>query len=222
MIKRAIEVAVRAHEGQVRKGTQTPYIVHPLSVGIILAKAGAPDEVIIAGILHDTIEDTPVTFEQIGETFGETIANLVKGASESDKSLPWEERKQHTIDSLAFASIEVLLVICADEGKTVSILVLFLYCQGFGEKASHIKVPTSCRRSEERDPEIVRGQARVTDVSRSGDCACEGVEIQEYFRLLVPSEGRNSQALKKTGYDGFQTESSSLRYHEGAHFGPCK
>ena len=88
MIKSAIEVAVRAHEGQVRKGTQTPYIIHPLSVGIILAKAGAPDEVIIAGILHDTIEDTPVTCEQVRGTFGGTIANLVKGASESDKSLP--------------------------------------------------------------------------------------------------------------------------------------
>ena len=169
MINRAIELAVRTHEGQVRKGAQTPYIVHPLSVGIILAKTGAPDEVIIAGILHDTIEDTPVTFEQIRETFGETIANLVKGASESDKSLPWEERKQHTIDSLAFASIEILLVICADEGKTVSILVLFLYCQGFGEKASHIKVPTSSRRAKERDPKIVRGQARVSNICSASD-----------------------------------------------------
>jgi len=115
MINRAIEIAVKAHEKQLRKGTEIPYIVHPLSVGIILAKGGAPEEVIVAGILHDTIEDTDVTFEEIREIFGESIANIVKGASESDKSLPWEERKQHTIDSLASESIEVLLVICADK-----------------------------------------------------------------------------------------------------------
>ncbi len=89
----AVEVAVKAHQKQSRKGTDTPYITHPLAVGIILAKAGCSDDVIIAGILHDTVEDTPITLDYIGDTFGNKVAGIVKGASEPDKSLPWEERK---------------------------------------------------------------------------------------------------------------------------------
>ncbi|SPD74798.1 Metal dependent phosphohydrolase (fragment) [uncultured Desulfobacterium sp.] len=56
LIDPAIEVAVKAHQNQVRKETDIPYITHPLAVGIILARAGCSNEVIIAGILHDTVE----------------------------------------------------------------------------------------------------------------------------------------------------------------------
>jgi (p)ppGpp synthase/HD superfamily hydrolase len=58
MINTAIEVALEAHKNQFRKGTKIPYVTHPLAVGIILAKAGFPDEVIAAGILHDTKTET--------------------------------------------------------------------------------------------------------------------------------------------------------------------
>ena len=71
MIDLAIEVAVRAHQNQLRKGTDIPYITHPIAVGIILAKAGCPDEIIAAGILHDTVEDTAVTLDYLQATFGE-------------------------------------------------------------------------------------------------------------------------------------------------------
>ncbi|MFH1488871.1 MAG: HD domain-containing protein [Pseudomonadota bacterium] len=90
-------------------------MTHPLAVGILLAKAGCPDEVIAAGILHDTVEDTPVTLDDLQETFGEKVASIVKGASEPDKSLRWEERKTHTIEFLKTASLEVRLVTCADK-----------------------------------------------------------------------------------------------------------
>ena len=115
MIDLAIEVAVKAHQNQVRKGTDIPYITHPLAVGIILAKAGCSDEVIIAGILHDTVEDTPVTLDDIRDTFGEKVSMIVKGASEPDKSLKWEERKSHTQDFLKRASQEVRFVALADK-----------------------------------------------------------------------------------------------------------
>jgi (p)ppGpp synthase/HD superfamily hydrolase len=74
MIDLAIEVAVRAHQNQVRKGTDIPYITHPIAVGIILAKAGCPDEIVVAGILHDTVEDTKVTLDNVREKFGENRA----------------------------------------------------------------------------------------------------------------------------------------------------
>ena len=115
MINLAIEVAVKAHQNQVRKGTDIPYITHPLAVGIILAKAGCSDEVIIAGILHDTVEDTSITLDDLRDTFGEKVSMIVKCASEPDKSLKWEERKSHTQDFLKGAPREVKFVALADK-----------------------------------------------------------------------------------------------------------
>jgi len=115
LIDSAIEVASKAHRNQLRKGTDIPYITHPLSVGILLFQVNCSDEVIAAGILHDTLEDAAITLEYIQKNFGEKVASIVKGCSEPDKSLPWEERKNHTIESLKTASMEVRLVACADK-----------------------------------------------------------------------------------------------------------
>ena len=70
MINTAIEVALEAHKNQFRKGTKIPYVTHPLAVGIMLAKTGCSDEVIVAGILHDTVEGTPITLDYLHDTFG--------------------------------------------------------------------------------------------------------------------------------------------------------
>ena len=74
----AVEVARKAHEGQFRK-TGEPYIVHPLAVKKILEEWGMDEDTIIAGILHDTIEDTSLTLEDIRKEFGESVAFLVDG-----------------------------------------------------------------------------------------------------------------------------------------------
>lgn len=111
----AIEFAVRAHAGQFRKGTRTPYVVHPIAVARILLELGCLDEVVAAGALHDTVEDTPTRLETIRETFGAEVARLVAGASESDKSKPWADRKQEAIARIATADPDVLLVECADK-----------------------------------------------------------------------------------------------------------
>lgn len=113
---RAIEFAAKAHRGQYRKGTKIPYIVHPLAVCRILIDVGAPRAVIIAGLLHDTIEDTGVTLADLRKTFGPAVARLVAAASEPDKSESWEIRKRHTISFLQKeASRSVLLLSCADK-----------------------------------------------------------------------------------------------------------
>ena len=78
---------------------------------MLLQKAKCSEEVIAAGILHDTLEDTETTFKDLTEEFGVHVANLVQAASENDKNLPWEERKQHTIDMLKDASLEEIQVI---------------------------------------------------------------------------------------------------------------
>ncbi len=115
LLEMAIETAAKAHEGQVRKGSGIPYIAHPYAVGMILREAGCSDEVVAAGILHDTTEDTPLTLLEIESRFGKTVASLVAGASEPDKSKRWEERKNHTIAFLRTAPMDVRMIVCADK-----------------------------------------------------------------------------------------------------------
>lgn len=115
LIEKAIIFAAKAHENQTRKGTTIPYITHPYAVGMYLQKAKCSEEVIAAGILHDTLEDTDTTFKDLLDTFGDRVANLVLAASENDKSLPWDVRKQNTIEKLRNASIEEIQVIVADK-----------------------------------------------------------------------------------------------------------
>lgn len=115
IVEKAIIVAAKAHEHQYRKATDIPYITHPFSVGMMLLKYGYSEEIIAAGILHDTVEDTDLTLEDINREFGQTIAELVQGASEKDKSLSWEERKQAAIDQLDTAPKNICIVVCADK-----------------------------------------------------------------------------------------------------------
>jgi len=83
-IRRAVDLATAAHEGQTRR-TGEPYIIHPLAVKKILEEWGMDEDTIVAGILHDTVEDTDVTLEQIKEEFGESVAQLVDGVTKLGK-----------------------------------------------------------------------------------------------------------------------------------------
>ncbi|HDZ27209.1 hypothetical protein LCGC14_0843920 [marine sediment metagenome] len=115
MIDFAIEMAVKAHREQVRKGTVIPYITHPIGVAVLLAQSGCADELITAGLLHDTIEDTAICLKDIRDQFGEFVASIVEGCSEPDKTLDWEDRKKHTIEFLKTASLDIRIVACADK-----------------------------------------------------------------------------------------------------------
>lgn len=112
---KALQMAAVAHEGQYRKNTKIPYIAHPAAVGLILQKAGYKEELVAAGILHDTVEDTEITLEDIKREFGNKIAEIVAGCSEPDKTLSWEERKEHTIEYLKTAPEDIRVVACADK-----------------------------------------------------------------------------------------------------------
>ena len=84
MIERAFDIAYHAHEGQCRKSGE-PYIIHPIWVGIILADLELDKETIVAGILHDVVEDTVLTDEEIAEQFGKEVALLVDGVTKLGK-----------------------------------------------------------------------------------------------------------------------------------------
>jgi (p)ppGpp synthase/HD superfamily hydrolase len=113
----ALAFAVEAHGRvrQARKGTSFPYVIHPLRVGEILYRHGCDEDVIRAGLLHDTIEDAQVTRDELAARFGERVAELVVGASEPDRSAPWRERKQHTIEHVRTAPGDVVEVLAADK-----------------------------------------------------------------------------------------------------------
>jgi (p)ppGpp synthase/HD superfamily hydrolase len=115
VIEKALELASKFHEGQYRKNTDIPYITHPVTVGMMLLKKGYSEEVVAAGVLHDTVEDTSLTLEEIKREFGSNIAEIVEGSSEPDKSLPWKARKEHTIEFLKTASEDIRAVVCADK-----------------------------------------------------------------------------------------------------------
>lgn len=118
MIRKALEYAAVYHKEGVRKGSNVPYIVHPFEVALILQENGMEEKIIVAGLLHDTLEDTELTAEQLKEEFGEDILQLVLGASEvleGREETLWEERKKHTIEYLKTAPIDVKYIVCADK-----------------------------------------------------------------------------------------------------------
>lgn len=115
MINDAMAFAARAHEGQFRKGTRRPYIVHPREVAEIVSTMTDDEEIISAALLHDTIEDCAgVTREMLEQRFGTRVAEMVAQESE-DKSLTWEERKGETIRRLGEAPREVQMIGLADK-----------------------------------------------------------------------------------------------------------
>lgn len=116
MLNQAKEFAKKAHKAQIRKSDpEKPMIVHPINVGNILKEYGFDENVIAAGYLHDVVEDTKYEIEDIKKYFGEDVASLVNGASEPDKSLSWEERKQHTINNTKKLDLRHKAIICADK-----------------------------------------------------------------------------------------------------------
>ena len=117
LINSALIFAARAHRDQVRKGTDIPYIVHPVGVMLLLQAAGETDPAVLAAaLLHDTIEDSGVSAAVLGEQFGPRVAAIVEGCSEPDhEGAPWETRKQHTVAYLRAAPCDVQLVAAADK-----------------------------------------------------------------------------------------------------------
>jgi len=96
-----------------------PYIVHPFSVAILVAEDGASDDVVTAALLHDTLEDTDTTREEIAKVFNEDVAVLVESVSEikekNEHTLSWHERKNEYIALVERASDDALLIAIADK-----------------------------------------------------------------------------------------------------------
>lgn len=129
--EKAREFAINAHKGQVRKSDkEKPMVIHPINVANILKEYNFDDNVISAGYLHDVIEDTKYTKEDLLKEFNEDIVSLVLGASEPDKSLSWEERKLHTINSIKKLDLRHKAIICADKISNLEDLRIIFETKG--------------------------------------------------------------------------------------------
>ena len=127
VLDKAIVFAVKAHAGTERRGKGFPYIVHPLEAVEIVATMTTDQELLAAAALHDTVEDTDVTLDDIRREFGDRVAKLVEeesdvfmeGVSEADS---WHERKQAAIDRLSRASRDAKMVALGDKLSNARII----------------------------------------------------------------------------------------------------
>lgn len=120
LLDHAIVFAVRAHAGTERRGKGFPYIVHPMEAVEIVATMTSDQELLAAAALHDTVEDTDVTIEQIRTEFGDRVASFVAAESDKPHQRPdsvenWRARKQAAINRIACASRDAKIVALGDK-----------------------------------------------------------------------------------------------------------
>ena len=171
-----IDFAAKKHISQKRKdSTQTPYILHPIGVARILSDANVTDlPTLQAAILHDTVEDTDTTFDEIKSLFGEFVVEIVKQVTD-DKSSSYSDRKQAQIDSCPGKSDQAKLVKMADKiynlrdiTREVPVGWDVLRCQEYFKWAK--KVVAGCRGINQILEDI------LDDLFENGTFTLDGVE----------------------------------------------
>ena len=111
MINKAIMFATLAHEKQKRKGTDIPYIFHPMEAAIIVSQIKYDSDLICSALLHDVAEDLYINHESISTMFNKRVADLVFFQSEN-KNKNWKDRKQHTIGELMKLKDDDIKIVC--------------------------------------------------------------------------------------------------------------
>ncbi len=114
LVERAAQIAYQGHIAQKRKDDGSPYFIHPCMVAMLLRRHGFADEVVAAAFVHDVLEDTSVTAEELTAKLGKEVVDIVLSVSE-DKGLPWEERKAAYVEQVARSSDATKAVSVADK-----------------------------------------------------------------------------------------------------------
>ena len=159
--EQALRMAAINHRDQNRKTSDLPYITHPVHVSTILLRHGFPDDVVIAGLLHDVVEDQGVQLSEIEARFGPRVAEFVAALSERKTDAegnrrPWEVRKQESLAYVCQADPQVAAVKAADALHNARCTAQDVRCQG----------PTIWRRFN-RGPDLQLGYyRRIVQVAR--------------------------------------------------------
>lgn len=124
LFDKAAKFAIDAHRGGERKGKGYPYILHPMEAAIVVSSLTTDSEMLAAAMLHDTVEDTPVTIEQIRQEFGERVASLVHHeTSPLPHDAPWRDRKQAQADLIAASPRDSKIVAMGDKLSNLRAIV---------------------------------------------------------------------------------------------------
>ncbi len=130
----ALVLAARAHRNQTRKGSDIPYLVHPVQVSVILLRHGFQEDVVLAGLLHDVVEDTETPLHRIEAEFGPAVAGMVAVLTEQKREdgveRPWEVRKREALEALRRGGADAVAVKGADAIHNARSLAAQLRDQG--------------------------------------------------------------------------------------------
>jgi (p)ppGpp synthase/HD superfamily hydrolase len=125
LLERAIRVAVRQHEGQLRKADDQPFITHPVAVALLVARFGLGVKTIAAALLHDVLEDTDMEPSELADAVDGRVARIVEEVTkEEGERLSWAERSRRYVEKLRTASPDALAVAAADKIHNLFALML--------------------------------------------------------------------------------------------------
>lgn len=141
LIREALATATEAHAGQIRNGAGgIPYIEHPKAVAALLAEHGWPEEVLAAALLHDVIEDSELTLDDLEERFGEPVTGLVGALSDNETIADWTARKEEHRERVSTAGPQALAIYGADKLTNARALRGAWEAEGWSV-ADELKVP---------------------------------------------------------------------------------
>ena len=172
----ALKFASARHANQFRGTDRAPFIVHPIEVGWLLLCDGQPDEVIVAGLLHDVLEKTPTTPGELRRRFGARIARLVESVSDDPSIDDYKSRKRELRDRVARGDADTWAIFAADKISKVRELA---------------RLPPRQRRGTENRAELTNYRASLTMLRQvAGDLALVDSLGTELNRLVAPGRCR--------------------------------
>ncbi|QDV34332.1 HD domain-containing protein [Tautonia plasticadhaerens] len=179
----AIRWAAAWHDGQHRKSSGVPYIQHPIAVAWMLDRLGFDEDVVIAGLLHDVVEDTEATLDDVRGRFGARVADLVGHCSEEKldaegRKRPWADRKREHLELLRSAPIEAKAIVLADKLHNLGSIAADL-AEGrevWGRFNAGRDQIIAMARSSIEGLGLVDGDARLERLARGGLGVLSGIE----------------------------------------------
>ncbi len=205
LLRRAWEVGAAAHAGQTRKSGE-PYITHPVAVAQVLAELGLDVEALIAAILHDTIEDTPLTREELAAEFGEAVAELVDGVTKLDM-IKLADRL-HNMRTLGAQSREArgriareTLEIYAPIAQRLGMSLVKSELQNLGFKALYPWRHAILEKHIRSQPVVRREAMAQVEVQLSQRLAKEGLEHRLVSRIKTPWSIYNKMRDENKSFD---------------------
>ena len=217
-IQKAVKIATKAHEGQFRKSGD-PYIVHPLAVMKILQDWHMDEDTIIAGVLHDTVEDTELTLKDIEAEFGENVAHLVDGVTKLGKV----RSGMQDIDTYLPQTKDNLLRLLVATGSDIRVLIIKLADRLHNLRTLSALPPDKQKELQKIAKESLEVFAPLADRLNMGrlrvemsDIAFSYVDPKRYNELKELIDERNRSAEKTL--QKIKDEISELLTSEGIKF----